>query len=333
MSALKCPLWIFTGPEFGERADAVDELRKKCEKESGQLDTHSLYASDIKIADVLSLLQNGSLFADIRFVVLRNAELIKKKEDIEMIAAWIKEKNDSFLILISDEISIDKKLETLVPKEQKRIFWEMFEDKKEQWLRSFFKKMQLHISDEAIQSILELVENNTQALKTECAHFALFFDNDHLISADDVEHILAHNREESAFTLFDRLCDADLESSLEVLAKIRLSKESSSAALIAGLVYCYRRLLVWHTLHENAYPSDFDLKIKGFGSPKAKDQYRRAMRLWNIAETERILALLARTDMEIRSTGSALEDIRLTTALYSIIRRKGRNLLAYTVEE
>ncbi|MDR1747619.1 MAG: DNA polymerase III subunit delta, partial [Spirochaetaceae bacterium] len=293
------PLWLYTGPEFGERSQAVEQLRRDAEKKSGPLDVHSLYAHDVRVEDVIALLQNGSLFAEERFVVLKNAELIKKKEDIQCITDWAGEsagKTGSLLLLVSDEIGIDKKLEAAVPKEQKRIFWELFEDRKEQWLRDFFRKAGFRINDDGVEAILELVENNTEALRSECSRFLLFFTPDHVITAEDVDRILAHNREESAFTLFDRLADGSFEDSLEVLQRIRLSKESSGVQLIAGLTFCFRRLLLWHRIHREGRPSDFDLKIKGFSSEKAKDQYRRAQRRWSASDTSRILALLAGMD-------------------------------------
>jgi len=76
------PIWAFTGPEIGERNAAVDELRAACAREAGKLDAHSMYAADVRVGDVVSLLQNGSLFADARFIVMRNANEIKKKEDL-----------------------------------------------------------------------------------------------------------------------------------------------------------------------------------------------------------------------------------------------------------
>jgi DNA polymerase-3 subunit delta len=318
----------------------VEQLRREAEK-SGPIDAHSFYAQDIRVEEVITLLQNGSLFAEERFVVIKNAELIKKKEEIQCIAEWAKEtataamqagKAGSVLVLVSDEIGIDKKLEAIVPKEQKRIFWELFEDRKEQWLRDFFRKAGFRITDDGVEAILDLVENNTEALRNECSRFVLFFTPDHLIDAEDVDRILAHNREESAFTLFDRLADGahegnphgGLEEALETLQRIRLSKESSGVQLIAGLTFCFKRLLVWHTIHRGGNrPSDFDLKIKGFSSAKAKDQYRRAQRRWSAADTSRILALLAETDMEIRKNGTALEQCSLELLLYSIVLKKG----------
>ncbi|MBO5137835.1 MAG: DNA polymerase III subunit delta [Spirochaetaceae bacterium] len=334
-------LYLFTGPELGEKKDAIENLRIQSRKRLGQLDEHIFYVAETRIQDVMELLLNGSLFASARFIVLNGAEQIKKKEDIELISKWFTsvEKNSedsSVLILVSDENSCDKKLESIVPKENKRIFWEMFDNRKEQWVADFFKRNGYSISSEAIELLLDMVENNTDALRSECSRFFLCFEPGHRVSCDDVEKILVSNRQESAFTLFEGMCDssknlqARFENALIVLQKLRMSKESSGVQLLAVLAYCFRRLKLWHIItQENPYPSDFDLKIKGFSSKKAQSQYRSGAKLWDIKSVSKILAMIAKTDMDIRSSGTMLEDVKLQVLLYSIIKKNGEPIQDY----
>ena len=323
------PVWLFTGPEIGERNTAVEQLRASAAKKSGNLDSHSLYASDARMGDVISLLQNGSLFADARFVVLRNADELKKKDDIEMLLEWVSSSSavaDAFLVLVSDEIGIDKKIEAVVPKEQKKIFWELFENRKEQWINDFFRKEGFSIDGDAVSAILELVENNTDALRNACSRFTLFFPKGHCISAEDADNMLAHNREESPFSLFDALAQGDLNLSLEILRKLSLSKDSSPVQTIAGLTFCFRRLADWHRLVEAGTTDDFSLKKSGFTSKRAIDQYRMASRRWDASSVRRILSLFASADFDIRSGGTALQDCRMETVLYAICKKSGRDL-------
>lgn len=321
------PVWLFTGPEIGERNTAVEQLRAAAAKRSSSVDSHTLYASDVRIGDVVSLLQNGNLFSDARFVVLRSAELIKKKDDIELLADWANSSagvTDATLVLVSDEIGVDKKLEALVPKDQKRVFWELFENRKEQWIVDFFRKEGYGIESDAVAAILDMVENNTDALRTACSRFTLFFPSGYRITEADTANLLAHNREESPFTLFDALAEGNLASALEIYRKLSLSKESSPVAVIAGLTFCFRRLADWHRLADSGETDDFSLKKNGFTSKRAVEQYRTAARRWDAAATARILALLAGTDRELRTGGTALQDCLFETTLYAIVKRNGK---------
>ena len=108
------PIYLYTGPEFGERNDAVAEAKRAAEKKFGSIDYHQLYTSDVSLNDVLSLLRNGNLFVPARFVVLRGAEAIKKKEDIQLLSEWCEEQksvksDDVWLFLVSDETSVASK--------------------------------------------------------------------------------------------------------------------------------------------------------------------------------------------------------------------------------
>jgi hypothetical protein len=326
---MSAPLWLFTGPELGERNDALEALRKSAEKKYGQLDNHLFYAADTSLSVILDAVQNGSLFANARFAVVRNAEAIKKKEDIQALTHWVEQtpaEDGAFLVLISDEIGIDKKIEAIVPKDHKKIFWELFENKKQDWIRRFFAQSKISIEQDAIDVLLELVENNTEALKNTCAHISLFFEQGTLLTAETVERLLAHNKEETPFTLFDALSSANLEYALNIRQKLSLSKESSPVQLIAGLAYCFRRLRDWHTIAHTGALDDFSLKKAGFTSKKAIDQYRRASRQWNEHTVSRILSLLNQTDMQIRTMGQELSGVLLDACLYSIMYHQGREL-------
>ena len=338
--AFTLPFYLFTGPEFGEKNDALQEIRNKTEKKFGQYDFYTFYASETKLSEVMSILTNGSLFSPARFVVLKNSEVIKKKDEIQLITDWVNASNqqkaeDSILVLISDENSVDKKLENLVPKENRKMFWEMFEDRKIPWIKNFFSKNGFRIEEEACETILNLIENNTEALRNECSRFFMCFEKDHVITSDDVDKILAHNREESSFTLFDAMADSDLspekrlEKSLDILQKIRNSKESSFVPLIAGLLYCFRQLKLWHSLHNGSYPSDFDLKINGFSSKKVQFRNKKAASIWNFQQVQKCISLLSATDMQLRSFGTTMEETIIQTMIYEIVVKKGSKITEY----
>ncbi len=326
-------IYLFTGPEIGEKKEAIDTIREAAEKSNGPLDVYTYYATETRVIDVVSQLQNLSLFSGALFVVLKNAELIKGKSDVDALSEWTKggaKDSPNTLILVSDENSVDKKVEQLFPASHRKIFWEMFENRKPQWVQGFFKKNGYSITTDAVEQVLEMVENNTETLKSECSRFFYCFEKGHTISSEDVDKILSHNKEENAFTLFNAMSDSGrsqvqrFETSLEILQKIRLSKDSSGVSLIAGLSFSFRQLRTWHMLFaDGTSPSDVQLKTSGFSSNKVKEKMKNASKIWNAGATSSILALLADTDMKIRENGSSLEDTMLTLMIYSIVMKNG----------
>jgi DNA polymerase-3 subunit delta len=308
--------YIFLGPELGKKQDALDTVRKKF----AEAEETVFYAGETSCSAIAAVIQNHSLFAQTRLILVKNAEQIKKKDDIEILVSCIKTLEDgTALILLSDELRLAAGLDDAVPKTNRQIFYELFEREKTEWLRSFFRREGFTIDSDGIDTILEMVENNTEALGRECSRLILFLPRDKPVRAADVERWLSHSREESAFTLFSRIAAGDLSKALESLRTLLAAKESSQS-ILAGLAWCFRKLAGYLALLETGQPGNFELKKIGLSSPKARDDYSAAARRYNIAAAEACLALTAEYDVLLRSPVAALEDIlmdRYILALYN----------------
>lgn len=335
------PVYLYTGPEFGMRDEAADAVVKSLKKKFGEVEEHVYYLNETSIGQAISQLDNGNLFASATCVICKNAELLKKKDDIQLIEEWCKNaessgEDSSALVFISDEISVDSKLDKLVPAANKKKFWEMFDNQKIPWLTDYFRKNGYGLTEDAAQMILDMVDNNTLALKNECSRFFLCLEKGKTVAPEDVDSFLTHNREENAFTLFKQMIasydsEADrLQESLDVLQGIRLSKDNSSVMIIAGLSSCFRKLVLWHRLQDESnggYGADeATLKSNGFASSLIQNQYRKAAKVWTKGQATAILAILSSTDMQIRSGGSAMEDVLLQKMIFEIVTKKGASM-------
>ena len=275
-SEFKVPLYLFKGPEFGKKNDAIAELKSQARKKFGEVEFSTFFVSETPLNEILMQLSNGSLFSAARFFVVKSAETIKKKDDIALVEAWAKaarEQQDdtSTMVLVTDENAVEKKLESIVPGDNVKMFWEMFESEKLPWVKNYFSQNGFKITDEATRSILDMVENNTEELRNECSRFFICFPDSHVIDADDVYKILAHNKEETGFTLFDAICDSSkstqsrFEEALEILQKILSSSKSDGCtALLMALLYSFRQLKKWCIINSNGRLPDSQLNSNGF---------------------------------------------------------------------
>jgi DNA polymerase-3 subunit delta len=312
--------FLFLGPEFGEKLDAINEIRGALQKKYGAPpEETSFYAGETPLTDMVSVLRNGSLFSDTRLLFIKNAELIKKKEEVELLSACMESPpEDTTLILISEASGLDKGLEKVVPREAKRIFWELFENRKTAWVGSFFRQQGYRINEDGIEAILEMVENNTESLRRECSRLMLFLGKDKVLGAEDVEKWLSHTREESAFTLFSRIAAGDLPRSIETLRALLAARETPQA-ILAGLTWCYRKLRDYINLVEAGVHDDFEFKKIGLASSLARKDYAAAAKRYSAGATAAGLALIAEFDVRIRASGSAPEAILMDVLLYKLI--------------
>jgi DNA polymerase-3 subunit delta len=316
--------YIFLGTEQGKKQDAVDEIRKKL---GGGIEETVFYAGETPAGQIADALRNHSLFAEARLVMVKNAELIKKKDEIELIVSCmdsIEEK--AALILVSDEFKLAPGFDNAVPKENRQVFYELFEREKSEWLRSFFRREGCTIDNSAIETILEMVENNTDALRRECSRLLLFLRKPdqageaRRVEAADIEKWLSHSREESAFTLFSRIAGGDLSKAIESLHTLLAAKESAQS-IIAGLCWCFRRLRDYLALLESGEGNNsFELRKIGLASPKARDDCAAAARRYSAGAVDACLAIAAEYDILLRSPAAALEDVLMDACILKIMR-------------
>ncbi|MDR1175186.1 MAG: DNA polymerase III subunit delta [Treponema sp.] len=306
---------LFLGPELGEKQDALKILRESL---GPGLEETSYYAGETSLSDVVSALQNGSLFASYRLFTLKNAELIKKKDEVELLSAWMKEEQkDTVLVLISAETSLAKGLENAVPKERKRVFWELFENRKHEWVASFFRRQGLRINEDGIEAILEMVENNTASLSQACSHLALMASKEETIGEAMVDRWLSHTREESAFSLFGRIARGDLSRALESLHSLLAAKESPQG-ILGVLAWCFRKFRDYLALEETGNINDFEFKKIGLGSQRVRQDYIEAGRRYSSAD--RALSLIAEYDLLSRNFGAGMEQVLMDAFIVKLIR-------------
>lgn len=340
---MEAPIYLFTGPEFGKRNDAVDSVKKSLVKKVGEIDEHLFYLCETPFSQVMTILQSGTLFSNGVFVVCKNAELLKKKDELQMISDWLETADGSaVLVLVSDEISVDSKLEKIVPdtKQNRQKFWEMFENEKLPWIINHFSKNGYLITKDAAQLVLDLVENNTEALKRECSRFFVCFEKSHEITEDDVDSILTHSREESVFTLFNQMCNTNhpvekrFENSIEILQSIKANDDNFAMSFAAGLASCFRKLVIWHKLHQNSdYVDKTELKIHGLSGATIQKQYAKAAKVWTLGQAAAILANISTILTDLRTGSSSAENVMFDILIYQIVMKKGASINSIDKEE
>ena len=310
--------FIFLGPELGKKQEALDAIRKRY----SDAEKTVFYAGETPVGTVTDAIQNISLFADSRFIIVKNAEQIKKKDEVELLISCMKTMEDNTaLVLLSDEIKLAPGLDDAVPKANRQVFYELFEREKTEWLRNFFKREGFSIDSGGIETILEMVENNTDALRRECSRLILFLPKDRPIGAADVEEWLSHNREESAFTLFSRIAGGDLCKALESLRALIAAKESVQG-ILSTLGWCFRKLGDYLALLETGEVNNIELKKIGLSSPKVRDDYIEATRHYNAAGVQACLAITAEYDILLRSPVAVFEDILMDRYIIAILKEK-----------
>lgn len=314
-------VYLFLGPEEGKKKAEIDKIEKFVAKTiKEQPEKHQFYPFEKKVSEIVSLMKNGSLFSNHKFIIINNADEIKKKSDVEQLIEICKKPvKGNTLILKSSNSSIDKKIEKVIPKSNKVIFWEMFENQKKSWISSYFSSFEQKISPNAVEHLLEMVENNTQELKIACEKISFFFDKGTMITEDDIDTFLYHSREENVFTLFEKMCSKDLEASLEINTKLTLSADNTPIAIVSGLLWQYKRLLNLKSMLSKRIQLQDAMLKQGIRGKKNQQSYQSALGNYSLNELQKIICILSDHDFLLRNAKTEMQNIIIEILIYKCL--------------
>ncbi|MCF6321734.1 MAG: DNA polymerase III subunit delta, partial [Rhizobiaceae bacterium] len=246
------------------------------------------------------------------------------KNDVLEIVSYIASPGvDCTLFLLSDKISVDKKISSAIPKKAVRIFWELFENQKKTWISNFFRKERISVSQDAVELLLEMVENNTSDLRIACTKLSVFFGEGSQISEGDIEQFIYHSKEENVFTLFKKMASGDFSSSIEILHKIALGGEGSPVQLISGLQWQFRKLLTLSQLFADSWSREEALSKAQIRGKRNQQTYIDGLKKYSTRDLQRIIVLIAKYDILAREMNKDNHLIIMELFIYYCVTRKG----------
>jgi DNA polymerase-3 subunit delta len=161
-------------------------------------------------------------------------------------------------------------------------------------------------------------------MRTECDRLALFFGPDSVITLANVEQYIYHSKEENVFTLFDRICERDLESSEEVLDRILLARDTDATQLAGGLLLQFRKLAGYKRMLASNYESSEAFPKLRIFSKKSQKSYLEGSRKFSAADIDTIVRLLVEFDERFRSVKGDLHGLLLRLMVYYVVRKAGQ---------
>lgn len=330
--AQPAPVYLLLGPEEGEKREFIQSIQEKHAQTIPEApELYRFYTGQTPIGDIVSLLQNGSLFSSYKFVTLFQIESLKKTEQ-QQLADYLSHPDPSAtLFLVTSDYKVPPELNKSIPKSQRKTFFELFENKKREWLLSYFRKADISIDPDGIEMVLELVENNTLEMKIAADKLILFFRPGSVLSSDDIEEFIYHSKEENVFSLFQKLIHLDLAGSLEILHKILLSGESNGVQILGGLLWQFRRLLKLSRLLDRNFPAEEAFRSIPIRGKRNQRNYIDASRNFSTAQIEQLIATLAEYDTKVREQRGEVQRLLLEQYLYSVSKIGGKFSTNYSM--
>ena len=319
-------IYLLLGPENGEKKEFIGKIKENAAKKYGsEAEEYSFYPYDSDMVEIVSILRNVSLFSLSKIVVINNFDELKKK-DLSVLLEYLKNPaDDSYLILVSENIKADSRLERAVPPGNRKIFWEMFESRKKSWITNFFRREKVKIENSAVDFLNDILETDSEILKKECEKLVQYFDKNEIITEEKIENFFYERKEENLFSLFERIASCDLQKSVETSRNIFLSGESNPVQILGGLTWQLRNLHELRGLTDRSNPFPEACQMLNIRGKKMQKSYQEGVRNFKQEELEAVIAMTAEYDSLFRSIRQDMQLILFPVFLYYLIEKKGKD--------
>lgn len=332
---------LLMGSEEGLKQEWIDRERQELLKAYPNLEIIPIFAFESDGGDLSEALGGASLFSSHKLVMLRHFEEAKKTSPVyKVLAQYIKNPNeDCHLMILTTQRpnEVGAEITKALPQAQQIVFYEMFENKKEEWLRNYFRREGLNITREAITLLLDTVSNDTLEMRENCSQLVSFIKAkgaSNTITEEDISKYTAHTKSEDGYTLFQYMADGDFEKSLKAVRKILSSDPRSGIAVISILQRQFRLLESFLSIRKmkgeaQAFQEATILsttqgarEVKGI-MKMSQETFRRAARKYTEEDASRIIKYLDSEDIEIRKS-SDNQNFLFDMLVYTIVVLKAR---------
>lgn len=341
-------VFLLLGPEEGEKAEFIKREKDKIRSLYPDFEDYVFFGGDEDGGGLSSALSQSSLFSSYRFVVLKHYENVKKTDEtyLALDDFGSNAQDDCTLIVTTTETSsanLPKALVSLAGKENTIVFWEMFDNEKRRWIREFSSKEGYRITEDAIDEILSSVDNNTQEMKNLVGSITNFLkiqkSENKTIDLETIEAYSVRTKGENGYSLFRAIGEGNLEKALLSVQSILLNDSRDMIPALSVLATSFRRLEACITMRNDRKSENEIFDSVTFVSPyssrpgskrnvgvggREKDLYRKAMKIYSLEDTGRIISLLGRYDTIIKSSSTDLLKLYAEKLVYSIIVGRGK---------
>ena len=298
--------YFFPGPELERKRKRIAAIRDAITSNDGEEpECHRFYPYDTDCSNIISILRNGSLFSSRRLVTLADAHALKSA-DLKFFIEYINSPSpESVLIFTSDYApgsrEYPRTLANALPKTAVEVFWEMFERDKRSWVMHFFREKGLRIDESGLKLLLDVTDGTANALREACERLCFSGSKDQIIGEDDVDKALEHSRDETVYSLFDRLCRRDLPGVLDAYRKMIQADPSGIDRIPTMLADPLIRLYDFKSQISHGVPAESAArKVELRGGKRALQSYSIGANCYSEMELQEAIRLLVDLEAWLR---------------------------------
>jgi DNA polymerase III subunit delta len=317
---------------IGDEVFLYDRCRKAvlatlAPEEARDFSLHDLDLADTSIFDVLDRAQTPSLMAPFQVLFVRNLKTLygrgSKKEEFAAIDAYFRSPNPSALILfVADHLRIPTDLRKMDYQDKDRFeriretlgdwcgFVELArvdESDAIKWVTTAAESRNVKFDPDAARELVDALGADMMLIASEFEKLLLYVEGKNRVTLGDVETMVLAAKQRSLYELTDAISSKDRPRALLLLHGLLNASdggEDSAIGHLYMLARTFRQMLIISEKNVRDPRAIWQVLWQGFRMPPfaAEDLIKQARRYKSRRDLTRAIRLVARADLELRSS-------------------------------
>ncbi len=316
------PLYFLCGDEtyyIDAIADFIAErVLSEHEKEFNQT---ILYGKDIDVPTLLGTAKRFPMMADRQVVIIKEAQEIKKLEDIESYVD--KPVGSTILVICHKYKKPDGRGNFAKVLKKNAVYFEaekMWDNQLPGWISKYVKTNDYKIGETAVQMLADNIGNHLHSLVNALDKLMILIPKGGEISTSLIEENIGISKDFNVFELQKAVGERDILKANRIANYFAANEKNNPFVVTITILYnFFSKVMHFHYLADKSKPSVASaLKI----SPFFYDDYQKAARNYPAGKTMKIIGYLRDYDLKAKgvgATGSVTEGEHLRELLFKIM--------------
>ncbi len=298
------PIYYLCGdePYFIDKVTEAIETTVLTESERS-FNQSVLYGGDITAGQLIDEVYRPPMMSPYLVVIVKEAQNIKKIEDFEKY--FEKPIKSTILVLAAKGKKLDKRrkmtaalIKNAVVLETKRIY----ENQVPTWIEQYLHTHGCKASPQAVQMMADYLGNEISVITNEIDKLLINIKKENIISVDDVEKNIGISKDYNNFELQKALSYKDPVKAMRIITYFNSNPKNNPIILTLMALQTYFNTLF--SMQFKRQVGDKELMSEFRLWPDAFQQYKVALKNFDLARNEQILLKIAEMDLRSKGVGN-----------------------------
>ena len=262
-----------------------------------------LYGGEITAGQLIDEVYRPPMMSPYLVVIVKEAQNIKKIDEFEKY--YEKPIKSTILVLAAKGKKLDKRrkmtaalIKNAVVLETKRIY----ENQVPAWIEQYLQTNGCKASPQAVQMMAEYLGNEISVITNEIDKLLINIKKENIISVDDVEKNIGISKDYNNFELQKALSYKDPVKSMRIITYFNSNPKNNPIILTLMALQTYFNTLF--SMQFKRQVGDKELMSEFRLWPDAFQQYKAALKNFDLAKNEKILLKIAEMDLRSKGVGN-----------------------------